>query len=169
VGAPCAAAELPQAAAVPAARAALARADRAVADVKLTRRGFLAGGTAAALGAAGVYELVDQLAGRGPKRPAGRLREEQHLLDGIRVVQQHNVEVLVPPLHHQVVTARVTADPQSLADAQAHVEDGLAGLEADYAPTPSGLGITVAWGMPYFEHFVADQAGSYIPHDVRAG
>jgi len=137
--------------------------------VKLTRRRFLAGGAAAALGAAGVYELVDQLAGGGPKRPAGRLREEQHLLDGIRIVQQHNVEVLVPPLHHEVVTARVTVDPLSLADAQPHLEDVLAGLEDDYAPTPSGLGITVAWGLPYFEHFVADQASSYIPHDLRAG
>jgi hypothetical protein len=137
--------------------------------VKLTRRGFLAGGAAAALGAAGVYELVDQLAGSGPKRPAGRLREEQHLLDGIRVVQQHKVEVLVPPLHHEVVTARVTADPLSLADAQAHLEDVLSGLETDYAPTPAGLGITVAWGRPYFLNFVADQASSYIPHDLRAG
>jgi hypothetical protein len=136
--------------------------------VKLTRRRFLAGGAAAALGAAGVYELVDQLAGNAPKRPAGRLREEQHLLDGIRIVQQHNVEVLVPPLHHEVLTARVTADPLSLADAQAHLEEVLAGLEGDYAPTPSGLGITVAWGLPYFEHFVADQASSYIPHDLRA-
>jgi hypothetical protein len=137
--------------------------------VKLTRRGFLAGGAAAALGAAGVYELVDQLAGSGPKRPVGRLREEQHLLDGIRIVQQHKVDVLVPPLHHLVMTARVTADPQSLVDAQSELEQVLADLEADYEPTPSGLGVTVAWGRPYFEHFVADQAGSYLPHDLRAG
>jgi hypothetical protein len=137
--------------------------------VKLTRRGFLAGGAAAALGAAGVYELVDQLAGSGPERPAGRLREEQHLLDGIRIVQQHKVDVLVPPLHHLVMTARVSADPQSLVDAQPELEEVLADLDADYEPTPSGLGVTVAWGRPYFEQFVADQAGSYLPHDLRAG
>src|SRR5204863_1425138 len=96
--------------------------------VKLTRRGFLAGGAAAALGAAGVYELVDHLAGSGPARPAGRLLPEQHLLDGVQLVHQDGVEVLVPPLHHQVVTARVTADPRSLLDAQGTLEDILSGL-----------------------------------------
>jgi hypothetical protein len=136
--------------------------------VKLTRRGFLAGGAAAALGAAGVYELVDHLAGSGPTRPAGRLLPEQHLLDGVRIVHQDGVEVLVPPLHHQVVTARVTSDPHSLVDAQRTLEEILAGLERDYEATPAGLGVTVAWGLPYFERFVPDQAGSYIPHDLRA-
>jgi hypothetical protein len=138
--------------------------------VKLTRRRFLVGGAATALGAAGVYELVDHLAGSGPRRPAGRLLPEQHLLEGVRHVQQDGVEVLVPPLHHLIVTARVTADPhpQTLRDAQADLESTLSGLEDDYEATPAGLGITVGWGMPYFEHFVADQAGSYIPHDIRA-
>jgi len=85
-------------------------------------------------------------------------------------VHQDGVEVLVPPLHHLVVTGRVTVDPhpQSLRDAQTHLESELAGLEDDYEATPAGLGITVGWGMPYFEHFVADQASSYIPHDIRA-
>jgi hypothetical protein len=136
--------------------------------VKLTRRGFLAGGAAVALGAAGAYELVDHLAGGGPTRPAGRLLPEQHLLEGVRFVHQDGVEVLVPPLHHQVVTARVTADPQSLVDAQRSLEEILSGLERDYEATPAGLGITVAWGLPYFERLVPDQAGSYIPHDLRA-
>jgi len=136
--------------------------------VKLTRRGFLAGGAAAALGAAGVYELVDHLAGSGPTRPAGRLLPEQHLLEGVRIVHHDGVEVLVPPLHHQIVTARVTADPRSLLEAQRTLEDILGGLEDDYQPTPAGLGITVAWGLPYFERFVADQADSYLPHDLRA-
>ena len=90
--------------------------------MKLTRRGFLAGGAAVALGAAGAYELVDHLAGSGPTRPAGRLLPEQHLLEGVRFVHQDGVEVLVPPLHHQVVTARVTADSKSLPDAQRSLE-----------------------------------------------
>ena len=139
--------------------------------MKLTRRRFLVGGAATALGAAGVYELVDHLAGSAPSRPAGRLLPEQHLLEGVRLVHQDGVEVLVPPLHHQVVTARVTADPhpQSLIDAQAHLERIMSDLEDEYPATPAGLGITVAWGLPYFEHFVPDQAGSYLPHDLRAG
>src|SRR5205823_14169823 len=66
-------------------------ADRAL-DVKLTRRGFLAGGAATALGAVGVYELVDRLAGNAPERPAGRLQPEQHLLDGVRLVHQDRSE-----------------------------------------------------------------------------
>ena len=138
--------------------------------MKLTRRRFLVGGAATALGAAGVYELVDHLAGSAPTRPAGRLLPEQHLLEGIRVVRQNGVEVLVPPLHHQVMTARVAADPhpQSLRDAQTHLAGILRDLEDEYPATPAGLGITVGWGLPYFEHFVADQAGSYLPHDLRA-
>jgi len=136
--------------------------------MKVTRRGFIAGGAAVALGAAGVYELVDQLAGSGPTRPTGALQPEQHLLDGIQVVHHDGVEVLVPPLHHQVVTARVTTDVQSLGDAQSDLEGVLAGLEGDYAPTPAGLGVTVAWGRPYFERFVPDQAASYLPHDLQA-
>src|SRR5581483_4744731 len=40
---------------------------------------------------------------------------------------------------------------------------------ADYAPTPAGLGITVAWGRPYFEHFVPAAAARYLPLDRRAG
>jgi len=120
--------------------------------VRLTRRRFLVGGAATALGAAGVYELVDHLAGSAPSRPAGRVLAEQHLLDGVRLVHQDGVEVLVPPLHHLVVTGRVTVDahPQSLCDAQTHLESELAVLEDDYEATPAGLGITVGWGMPYF-------------------
>jgi hypothetical protein len=138
--------------------------------VRLTRRGVLAGGAAAALGgAAGVYELVDQLAGSGPSRPAGRLLAEQHLLDGVRIVREEGIEVLVPPLHHEVVTARVTAGASDLRDAQAELERALAGLERDYAATPAGLGVTVAWGGPYFERLVPDAAARLLPHDRRAG
>jgi hypothetical protein len=137
--------------------------------VKLTRRGFLAGGAATALGATGIYELVDRIAGKGPSRPAGQLRPEQHLLDGIRIVHQDKIEVLVPPLHHRVVTARITVDPADLGDAQASLERVLAGLEHDYVASPAGLGVTIAWGLPYFDRFVPDAARKTIPHDRRAG
>ena len=75
--------------------------------MRLTRRKLLAGGAGAALAAAGIYELVDQLGG-SPSRPAaGGLPPEQHLLDGVRIVEDNGVEVVVPPLHHQLVTATV--------------------------------------------------------------
>ncbi len=70
--------------------------------MKLTRRQLVVGTAAGAVGAAGIYELVDQLAGSTPARtPVAALRPEQHLLDGIRVVRSDRIEVLVPPLHHR--------------------------------------------------------------------
>jgi hypothetical protein len=87
--------------------------------VKLTRRQVIAGAAAGALGATGAYELVDQLVGSSPKRSAaGPLPPEQHLLDGVRTVKDNAVDVQVPPLHHQVVTARVKVDRTELVDAQ---------------------------------------------------
>src|SRR5215207_7300264 len=125
--------------------------------MKLTRRQALAGAAAGAVGATGIYELVDRLTGASPRRSAtARLYEEQHLLDGVRVVDHEGVEVLVPPLHHEVLTARVAVDRADLADAQRELERALAGLEGDYAPSPAGVAATVAWGLPYFERLVPE-------------
>ena len=170
VRAPRTPAQLPQARGLPQAGARLARPDPAVElDVRLTRRQMLAGAAAGVVGATGVYELVDHLAGSSPKRPVAVDRlPEQHLLEGVRIVEQENVEVLVPPLHHEVVTGRLTVTPADLGDARMALESLLAGLEADYAPTPAGLGVTVAWGLPYFEQFVPAAARRHLPHDRRA-
>jgi hypothetical protein len=137
--------------------------------VKLTRKQVLAGAAGAALGAGGVYELVDRLAG-SPGRTAapGAHGPEQHLLSGVREVRDNGVEVLVPPLHHQVTTARVKVDPADLADGRQELERVLAGLDADYAATPTGLGVTLAWGKPYFERLVPRQARAHLPWDRRA-
>ena len=88
--------------------------------VKLTRRQALAGAAAGALGAAGVYELVDRFAGGSPQRAAaGSFPPEQHVLDGVQSIIDNRVEVLVPPLHHQLVTAKVTRRPRAISrDAQ---------------------------------------------------
>jgi hypothetical protein len=137
--------------------------------MKLTRRQLVVGGAAGAVGAAGIYELVDQLAGSSPKRAVVATHlPEQHLLEGIRVVRSDKVEVLVPPLHHRVLTARLAVDKTDLRDAQRTLEATLAALEADYAPSPAGLGVTVAWGNPYFEQFVPASANRLLPHDRRA-
>jgi hypothetical protein len=137
--------------------------------VKLTRREALAGGVAAALGAAGIYELVDHLGGSSaaPKRTAVTdLPLEQHVLDGIGVVQDNGVEVLVPPLHHQLVTAKVRAG--DISAAKRELDDTLRTLERRYDPTPAGLGITVAWGLPYFRNHVAAAWAKHAPRDRRA-
>jgi hypothetical protein len=136
--------------------------------VRLTRRRLLAGAAAGAVGAgAGIYELVDQLAS-SPSRPAAvPRRREQHLLGGVETITDDGVEVLVPPLHHRVVTARVRPGTD-LRAAQAELERRLAGLDRRFEPTPAGLGVTVAWGLPYFRNHVPAAARTHLPVDLRA-
>jgi len=136
--------------------------------VKLTRREALAGAAAAALAGAGIYELADRLGGDAPKRKSvGRMgAADQHALE-LGVVEHEGVEVVVPPLHHRLVTARIAAgDPRT---AQRELEDALVALEQRFDPTtPAGLGVTVAWGLPYFDRVVPHQAAVHVPIDRRA-
>ena len=134
--------------------------------MRLTRREVLVGAAASGLGAVGLYELVDRLTSSAPVRTTGHLHPEQHLLDGLAVMRDNGVAVIVPPLHHAVVTARVVAD--DLRRAQRDLEEALAELDRRYAPTPAGLGATVAWGLPYFRRHVARQAEVHLPVDLRA-
>jgi hypothetical protein len=138
--------------------------------MRLTRRQLVGGAAASALAAAGVYELVDRLEAPPKRVPGSSLFPEQHLLDGVRVVTDNGIDVLVPPLHHQVVTATVRAgeSPAQLAEARAELEHRLRQLDERFAPTPVGLGVTVAWGLPYFERFVPAQAARHLPVDRRA-
>jgi hypothetical protein len=129
---------------------------------------MLAGAAASALGAAGVYELVDQLGGsEAPPRPVGLPRPaEQHVLDGVSVILDNNVEVVVPPLHHQLVTANVRAG--DVRAARRELSDALDELERLYEQSPAGLGVTVAWGLPYFERHVPQAWRAHAPYDRRA-
>ena len=137
--------------------------------MKLTRKQVIVGAAAGAVGATGIYELVDQFSGGSPKRAdAAKVFPEQHLLDGIRIVDLENVEVLVPPLHHEILTARVTAGRADARAAQKELEHLLAQLDADYAPSPTGLGVTVAWGLPYFRRLTPEALQKYLPNDRRA-
>ncbi|MGI8422286.1 MAG: DUF7405 family protein [Gaiellaceae bacterium] len=135
--------------------------------MSLTRRQLLAGAAAGTAGAAGIYELVDRFAGDSPSRPAVVAgRPEQHVLDGLRVRRDDGIEVVVPPLHHSVVTARVRVD--DLPRAQRRLEDALRELERRYPSSPAGVGITVAWGLPYFRERVPRPAARLLPSDLRA-
>jgi hypothetical protein len=135
--------------------------------VRLTRRQALAGAAAGALGAAGIYELVDQLSGDAPKRPSGTPRPaEQHLLDSIAVIEDNGVEIVVPPLHHRLVTANVRAG--DLRAARRDLNDALEELDRRYEPTPAGLGVTLGWGLPYFERHAAAAWRQHAPRDRRA-
>ena len=135
--------------------------------MRLTRRQVLVGAATSGLGAVGLYELVDRVASsERVRRAAGRFHSEQHLLDGLAVEQDNGVAVVIPPLHHAVVTAHVVTE--DLRGAQRELEDTLTELERRYPPTPAGLGVTVAWGLPYFRRFVPQQADVHIPVDRRA-
>jgi hypothetical protein len=138
--------------------------------VRLSRRELLAAGAATALGAAGIYELVDGRGAGGSAGPRGARLGEQHLVDGLRVVEDEGVAVVVPPLHHAIVTARLRLpdDAASLREARATLEEVLEGLEREYAPTASGLAITLGWGLPYFRRYVAGPADRHLPVDRRA-
>jgi hypothetical protein len=136
--------------------------------MKLTRKELLVGaGAGAALGAAGIYELVDRLADSPSQFGEGR-EPEQHLLDGMRIEDSEGVEVVIPTRHHQMVTAKIEGDPGSLRDAQASLAEILQKLDNQYSGTPDGLGITVAWGLPYFQHQVPGAARKHLPFDRRA-
>jgi hypothetical protein len=138
--------------------------------VRLTRRELLAGAAATAVAGTTIYELIDRLGSAPARRAAARFPPEQHVLDGLRVVRDDGVEVIVPPLHHRIVTAelRVTDDRKSLLAAREHLSTALAELEEGRDPTPGGLGVTVAWGLPYFDRYVPQLAAQHIPTDLRA-
>ena len=139
--------------------------------MKATRRRVIVGAAGAVAGAAGLYGLVERLT-ETPVRASDALAPrgpEQHLLQGVVVRQDSGVEVLVPPLHHELVTARVIVDRADARAAQSALEEKLVELEAAYPTTPAGLGVTVAWALPYFRRLVPAQWEGLQPIDRRAG
>ena len=111
---------------------------------------------AVALAAGNIYSLLDGLAAAPARAAVAATRApEQYLLSGLRVVRELGIEVIVPPLHHRVVTARVrVSGPAKLRAARTRLERQLAGLERRYPSTPAGVGVTLAWGLPYFRKHV---------------
>jgi len=137
---------------------------------RLTRRELLAGAAAGAVAGGALYELVDKL-GQTPSRAAvAGFPKEQHVLEGVQVITDDGIEVVVPPLHHRIVTAklRLDDDKASLVSAQSELARVLDSIEDGREPTPAGIGVTAAWGLPYFDRFVPGQATAHIPVDVRA-
>jgi hypothetical protein len=144
---------------------------------RVTRARFLQRSGVAALAATGLYGLVDELAA-SPARASASIVDrpaEQHLLRTLAILEENGVEVVVPPLHHQIVTAKLEAQggKRGLRDAQRALEQALARLDESYPPTPSGLGLTIGWGRPYFREHVPRLADgrafpSYLPVDRRA-
>jgi len=139
--------------------------------MRLTRRQFAAALAAAAADPFRVYRLVDEAAAKPVRRTAKEaMPAEQHLLADVRIIREDGVEVVVPPLHHRVVTARIAVPEQAAAlrDARESLEQALREIEAEHPVSAAGLAITVAWGLPYFRRFVPSQARRAIPVDARA-
>ncbi len=149
----------------------------------VTRREFLAGAAAAAFATARPYDLIDRVTrpvvrrphANGPSSTAGKARSlppEQHLFLGLSTVTDNATLVTVPPLHHAVVTARlnVPATTPVLQHAQQVLESAIAGLEdaglLDFRP--SGLGLAVAWGLPYFNLLPTALTSQWVPVDLAA-
>jgi hypothetical protein len=137
----------------------------------LSRRRLLqgtAGTFGAALASAGIYEMIDSIA-KPPDRPAAGPDsppvQEQYILQNEQVVMvdgsgvkssNGTIAVRVPALHDHVITAKlnVPANAKALQEAQHHFESALLGLERQFPPTPTGVATTVAWGLPYFHHYI---------------
>jgi hypothetical protein len=119
------------------------------------------------LASAGIYKLIDTIA-QPPRRldaAASPPNQEQYILQNEKVVKVNGagvkssngtIAVRVPPLHDHVITATldVSANAKALQEAQRHLESVLLGLERQFPPTPTGVGITVAWGLPYFHRYI---------------
>jgi hypothetical protein len=152
-----------------------------------SRRRFLQG-SAATFGAAmafpGIYRMLDTVAVR-PDRPAVALADisfsqEQYLLQDAQVINvdpfgvessNGSVAIEVPALYDDVITATLNVPPnaKALQEAQYYLESVLLGLERQFPPTPSGMGILVAWGLPYFRHYIKrlGKASSFFEAGTR--
>jgi hypothetical protein len=168
------------------------RDEEALAEAPLaytSRRRFLQGAAGAvgllgaSLAAPGVfYRMADAIAAP-PARLAGDAKapaQEQYVLQNTQVInvdgsglqRKHgSVAVHVPPLHDHVITAKlnVSTSPAALQEAQQHLESVLVDLETHFAPTPSGVGIAIAWGLPYFEQFIPSlgKASDFFEADTQ--
>ncbi len=145
----------------------------------LSRREFIVRAAAVGVFVGAPYDRIDHLVDAARRRspssgtPQSRQRDlplEQHLFGDLTRVVDNNTVVTVPPLHHMVVTAALTVpiSASSLQEAQGTLESTLQSLENSglLTFTPSGLGLAVAWGLPYFEALPPALAEAWLPVDL---
>lgn len=143
----------------------------------LSRRSFLTRAAAVTLGsisARGLYELLDTFGGTDPQRALAATTStrgrEQYLIQSLEVILDNGVTLVVPPLHTDVITAKLAASRSwtktTLTAAQSRLEKALSGVEQPYPATAAGLTIVVGWGLPYLRSYVANPWIKYAPVDV---
>jgi hypothetical protein len=145
----------------------------------LTRREFITRAAAVGFIAGSPYDRIDQLIDATRRRlqssdPAHSQKHtlplEQHLFRDVSREVDNDTLVTVPPLHHMAVTANLTVPitTSALQEAQGTLESTLEGMEhsGQLTFTPSGLGLAVAWGLPYFEALPAPLSEAWLPVDL---
>jgi hypothetical protein len=139
----------------------------------MSRRRLLGGVGAvslATISARGVYEVLDEIKD-GPSRAwaaaAVRRREEQYLIDNVEVILDNGLTVAIPPLHNDVITAKLTSrmtwTVSALKNAKTRVENALAMVEKPYSANAAGLTMVIGWGLPFFRTVVPALWRSYLP------
>jgi hypothetical protein len=154
------------------------RRDLGAPDGQVGRRAFLKGLTAvsaSAIGARGVYELLEKSGVTRPTPAAAagatvRRLQEQYLVQKIEAVLDNGVTCAIPPLHNDVITAKLkstrTWNTSALKAAQTRLENALNIVESPYPDTAAGLTIVVGWGLPFFRTFLPAALQAKLPVDV---
>jgi hypothetical protein len=97
----------------------------------------------------------------------------QYELPGVTTEDHLGVPVVVVPLWHAVVTARLNVqrgDKKALKRAQERLYKALNEIEAVYPLNPSGIFIQVAYGLSYFKDFIpSNVTDSYMPRAIEDG
>jgi hypothetical protein len=154
------------------------RRDVTAPDGQIGRRAFLKGMTAVsagAIGARGAYELLEKygVTRTAPAAAAGatvRRLQEQYLIQQIEAVLDNGVTCAIPPLHNDVITAKLkttrTWNTSALKAAQTRLENALSTVESPYPDTAAGLTIVVGWGLPFIRTFLPATLQARLPVDV---
>lgn len=144
----------------------------------LSRRSFLTRMAAVTLGsisARGFYELLDDFHGSGPQRALAASTSttrgrEQYLIQSLEVILDNGVTLVIPPLHTDVITAKLSAgktwNKTTLQSAQTRLANALNAVEQPYPATAAGVTIVVGWGLPYFRTYTYTPWQTYMPVDV---
>ncbi len=135
----------------------------------LRRAGVLGVG---AISARGAYEALERMGLTAPERAAAavvRRRQEQYLIEGLEVILDDGVPVVIPPIYNDMITAKLasgrTWNTTTLKSAKTRLEDALQRVESPYPATAAGLTIVVGWGLPYFRTRVPNLWKQYGPVD----
>jgi hypothetical protein len=136
----------------------------------LKRAGIVSVGTIAARG---IYDLLDEMAGTPARAAAAgatvRRRQEQYLVDSVEVILDNGVTCAIPPVHNDVITAKLAHGRSwtvgALKNAQTRLENALALVEKPYPSTAAGLTMVVGWGLPFFRTYLPVGLQSKLPVD----